>query len=74
MKNKITYLELLEMIRDGKQPKKVRYDGFDWVWKNNEIGYTFDDEFIEDKLLEIVPFNLTPLKLTTEKCIKILVK
>jgi len=73
MKNKITYLKLLEMIRDGKQPKEVIFDDFVWVW-NDEFGYIFDDEFIEDKLLETVPSNLTHFELVTEKCITILVK
>ncbi len=73
MKNRITYLELLEMIRDGKQPKEILFDDFIWTW-DDKFGYIMDDEFIEDKMLEIIPCHCIPIELVTVKCIKILVK
>jgi len=36
MKKIITFLELLQMMKNGKAPKKVCFDRLDWVLRGNE--------------------------------------
>lgn len=36
---KITYLELLESINDGVQPKLIKFDGNEYFYDGNECSY-----------------------------------
>ena len=38
---KITVYELLGLIKDGKAPKKIKYDGYTFEYKQN--SYVLDD-------------------------------
>lgn len=60
---RITYLELLEMIRDNKAPKKIEFNCFTYKWSEN--GYLsqtnamclngFSDlELATEKLIELI--------------------
>lgn len=51
----ITYLELLELIKDGNPPKKVRYGKTFYEWKLYSCnGYNYmdyDDRFLSDCII-----------------------
>lgn len=73
MKNQITYLELLEMIRDDKQPKKVYWDEDFWVWDKRGKNYYLKTENAIDKTIDLfaeLTFRTIPINLITEKCIE----
>lgn len=65
----ITYLELLQLIKDGKQPKKVKFLEFEFEYKwdenqgayyNERFGYILEDvipserTLISDKAFEVI--------------------
>ena len=69
---KISYLELLEMIKEGKQPKKVKFEGTVYEWQfasftdlkgnyfNSLITRKHTDDFLtREKCIEIVKEILT---------------
>lgn len=52
----ISYYELLGLIKDGKQPDKVKYDDNIYIW--NEDNYLFDlHKYITDSLGEVDMFD-----------------
>ena len=65
---KISYLELLEMIRDNKQPKKIKYIGGGEIYIYKGCGYYYygkvlneiivslytEKEMVYNKLIEII--------------------
>ena len=68
MKNKIiTIYELMGLIKDGKAPKKIEYDGYIWEYCKNDYDYysiekemILSNEYINileylDDIVEILP-------------------
>ena len=53
---KITVHELLGMIKDGKAPKKIKYDDRIWVKnsKNNDYTDSFGNEFFDSYLILVI--------------------
>ena len=41
MKKKITFLELLQMMKDGNAPKKVCFNSHEWVLRGNESSQDY---------------------------------
>ena len=37
--NTLTYLDLLELVKIGKQPKRIKYSGSEFNWDGNEGNY-----------------------------------
>ena len=37
--NTLTYLDLLELVKIGKQPKRIKYSGSEFNWDGNEETY-----------------------------------
>ena len=72
----ITYLELLEMMRDGTQPKKIIYDGCEYEWKRAFHEYCRkgkENEFSHFyQLFGDIAKKLITYELITEKIIKII--
>lgn len=56
MNKKITLYELLGLIKDGKAPKKIKYDNYEWTYNSessaywNGKGIEFED-YMEDSLI-----------------------
>lgn len=52
MKKTITIYELLGLIKDGKAPKKIKYRGFIYEFKNIQegVGYVYQEESHNDWL------------------------
>lgn len=77
---KISYLELLEMIRDGKAPKKIKVCGFDCI--NFDLcvpveTYEWNGSYYENaepcrEILNMNSFISHMKELVTKKCIEII--
>lgn len=66
---KITMYELLGMIKDGKAPKKIEYEGYLLSWDNvdkdyycEEYGNLFEYLFCEFQTTELLNFTVEILK------------
>lgn len=66
---KITIYELLGMIKDGKAPKEIEYEGYLLSWDNvdkdyycEEYGNLFEYLFCEFQSIEILNFTVEILE------------
>ena len=65
---KVTYLELLEMIRDGNQPNKVEYNSVIYTYDGTMYrNSTVEPKFLSDAIIE----DYEDIFLANEKCIEI---
>ena len=46
MKNKISVYELLGLIKDGKAPKKIKWDNGEWEFKKEFVDYFQDGTYL----------------------------
>ncbi len=67
----ITYFELLQMIKEGRPPKRVLYGGFVWEWNINM--YTRKRTSVDIRYLNVtVADDYSDVGLTKEKIIELL--
>lgn len=61
MKRVITYLELLQMIKEGNPPKFVKVYGEPYRW--NDVGYIdrYDDRYLRE-MLDLSDFGMAKLQ------------
>ena len=66
---KITMYELLGMIKDGKAPKEIEYEGYLLIWDNvdkdyycEEYGNLFEYLFCEFQTIELLNFTVEILE------------
>lgn len=65
---KISYLELLQMIKEGTQPEKVKYAGKNYSFLEN--SYAYDYGGIRNYLSEVIARGSFDVRLVTDKVIK----
>jgi hypothetical protein len=64
-KKEITIYELLGILKNGKEPKKIKYDGYIWefkknmsdYWSNHNNVYLFD-EYIRSSIISSIQDNI----------------
>lgn len=64
MKKQVTYLELLQMVKDGKQPNEVKHQGRKYEWKNGTYSRQYNNV---REYMSIVSKSTTEVSMAEDK-------